>query len=105
MAETIAAGPLEVAVIRGPAGRVDGEPEGEVAPVGGGDFAGLLRVAVKDSPWGTAIASGLAGSGVPLLEGRGLVGGEAAAFVCQRFTCKLPVVLPEDLRRELKTTR
>jgi hypothetical protein len=40
-----------------------------------------------------------------LLEGRGLVDGKAAAFVCQRFTCRLPVVLPEDLRRELTAAR
>jgi uncharacterized protein YyaL (SSP411 family) len=119
VAETIASGPLEIAIIRGPAGRVDGDKgvvarsgvdggEGVVArsgvDVGEGDFAGLLRVAVKESPWGTAVATGLPGSGVPLLEGRGLVGGEAAAFVCRRFTCRLPVVLPEDLRRELKAT-
>ncbi|GAA3549354.1 thioredoxin domain-containing protein [Kribbella ginsengisoli] len=105
VAETIAAGPLEIAIIRGPAGRVDGS-EGEVSrgAGGGGDFAGLLRVAVKESPWGTAVATGLPGSRVPLLEGRGLVDGRSAAFVCQRFTCRLPVVLPEDLRGELKTT-
>jgi hypothetical protein len=35
------------------------------------------------------------------MAGRGLVGDRPAAYVCQKFTCRLPVVLPEDLRREL----
>ncbi|NEA32086.1 thioredoxin domain-containing protein [Streptomyces sp. SID13031] len=82
VAETIASGPLEIAVV--------------------GESEELIRVAVKDAPWGTAIATGLPGSEVPLLAGRGLVGGEPAAFVCQKFTCRLPIVLPEDLRRELQ---
>ncbi len=85
VAETIASGPLEIAVI--------------------GDSAELLRVAVKDAPWGTAVATGLPGSEVPLLAGRDLVKGEPAAYVCQKFTCRLPVVLPEDLRRELNSGR
>jgi len=85
VAETVAAGPLEIAVI--------------------GESADLIRVALKDAPWGTAVASGPAGSEVPLLAGRGLVGGEPAAYVCQKFTCRLPVVLPEDLRGELGSTR
>lgn len=95
VAETIAAGPLEIAVIGSPSGRPDGEEAG----------AGLLRVAMVEAPWGTAIASGLPGSNVPLLAGRGLVDGSPAAYVCQKFTCRLPVVLPEDLRRELRAAR
>jgi uncharacterized protein YyaL (SSP411 family) len=35
------------------------------------------------------------------MAGRDLVDGRAAAYVCQKFTCRLPIVLPEDLRREL----
>ena len=85
VSETIASGPLEIAVV--------------------GDTPELLRVALKDAPWGTAVATGLPGSEVPLLAGRDLVGGEPAAYVCQKFTCRLPVVLPEDLRRELNPTR
>lgn len=85
VAETIASGPLEIAVV--------------------GASADLLRTAMKDAPWGTALATGLPGSDVPLLVGRGLVDGRAAAYVCQKFTCRLPVVLPEDLRRELNSAR
>ncbi|WBQ06894.1 thioredoxin domain-containing protein [Kribbella sp. CA-293567] len=81
VAETLAAGPLEIAIV--------------------GESPELLAVALKNAPWGTAIATGPAGSNVPLLAGRGLAGDHPAAFVCQKFTCRLPVVLPEDLRREL----
>ncbi|TCC46766.1 thioredoxin domain-containing protein [Kribbella capetownensis] len=82
VAETIAAGPLEIAI----AGR---SPE-------------LLRTAFTASPWGTAIVQGDPGLAVPLMEGRALVQDQPAAYVCQKFTCRLPVVLPEDLRREFR---
>jgi uncharacterized protein YyaL (SSP411 family) len=84
VAETIAGGPLEVAIA--------------------GDSPELLRVAFADAPWGTPIASGAPGSAVPLMAGRDLVGGLPAAYVCQKFTCRLPVTLPEHLRRELRPT-
>ena len=85
VAETVAAGPLEIAIA--------------------GESGELLRVAVKDSPWGTAVVHGEPGLDVPLMAGRDLVGGRPAAYVCQKFTCRLPVVLPEDLRRELTPAR
>jgi uncharacterized protein len=80
-AETIAGGPLEIAIA--------------------GHSPDLLRTALTEATWGTAIVHGTPGLAVPLMEGRDLVGGRAAAYVCQKFTCRLPVVLPEDLRREL----
>ncbi|TDW87330.1 hypothetical protein EV137_5403 [Kribbella pratensis] len=90
VAETIATGPLEIAIVTGPA-----------TQTGAGD---LLRVAFTDAPWGTPIASGVPGSAVPLMAGRELIGGLPAAYVCQKFTCRLPVTLPEHLRRELHPT-
>ncbi|WP_327637322.1 thioredoxin domain-containing protein [Kribbella sp. NBC_00482] len=84
VAETIATGPLEIAIA--------------------GDSPELLRVAFADAPWGTPIAAGAPGSAVPLMAGRDLVDGRPAAYVCQKFTCRLPVTLPEHLRRELRPT-
>jgi len=36
-------------------------------------------------------------AGVPLLEGRSPLDGDAAAYVCERFTCQQPVTEPEAL--------
>ena len=38
---------------------------------------------------------------LPLLEGRGRVGGRAAAYVCRNFTCEAPVVEPAALAGQL----
>jgi hypothetical protein len=78
VAETIAGGPLEIAIV--------------------GDQPELTRTAFTDAPWGTAIVTGAPGLAVPLMEGRQ----QHAAYVCQKFTCRLPVMLPEHLRRELR---
>jgi uncharacterized protein YyaL (SSP411 family) len=83
VAETIASGPLEIAIV--------------------GESPELLRMALREGPWGTALVSGGPGADdVPLMVGRDLVDGQPAAYVCQKFTCQRPVALPEDLRRQLK---
>jgi hypothetical protein len=40
-------------------------------------------------------------AGVPLLEGRGLLDGHAAAYVCEHFVCQAPVATPEELAAAL----
>ncbi|MDX3004073.1 thioredoxin domain-containing protein [Kribbella solani] len=84
VADTIAGGPLEIAI-------VGASPE-------------LRRVAFTQAQWGTAIVAGAPGLAVPLFDGRALVDGRPAAYVCQKFTCRLPVSLPEHLRDALRPT-
>ncbi len=81
VAETIESGPLEIAVV--------------------GDAPGLLRTALAEAPWGSAVAAGEPGDAVPLLAGRDLVDGKPAAYVCRNFTCRLPVTTPDDLKAQL----
>ena len=42
-----------------------------------------------------------AASGVPLLEGRGLVDDKPTAYVCENYACQLPVTDPEALAGQL----
>ncbi|GII52957.1 thioredoxin domain-containing protein [Planotetraspora thailandica] len=80
-------GPVEVAII-GPAD----DPRTQA----------LHRAALMSGAPGLVIAVGQEGSAdVPLLEGRGMVGGEPAAYVCRRFACRAPVTTPKELREEL----
>jgi uncharacterized protein YyaL (SSP411 family) len=67
-------------------------PPRELAIVGPVD-APVARAAL--APWepNTVVAVG-PGEGVPLLEGKGLVDGEPAVYVCERFACQAPVTDP-----------
>jgi uncharacterized protein YyaL (SSP411 family) len=42
-------------------------------------------------------SDGSGAGGIALLEGRGLLDGEPAAYVCERFACRQPVADPADL--------
>jgi uncharacterized protein len=87
-------GPVEVAVV-GPAG----DPRTEI----------LHREAYLADVPGLVVALGhgeasngeVSNGEVPLLEGRQLISGAPAAYVCRGFTCRLPVTTPEDLRAQL----
>ncbi|MEU8245304.1 thioredoxin domain-containing protein [Nonomuraea sp. NPDC048916] len=82
-------GPVEVAVV--------GPPDDPRTRV-------LHREALLADVPGLVVApgDGTGDAGRPaLLEGRGLVGGAPAAYVCRGFACRLPVTTPEELREQL----
>lgn len=92
-AEAAVAGPLEVAVV----GAEDDPARAE-----------LVRVARRSSSPGLVVAVGLPDRGshlgsaddspaLPLLVGRGLVEGKAAAYVCRGMVCDRPVTTAEEL--------
>jgi uncharacterized protein YyaL (SSP411 family) len=76
-------------------------PTHEVALIGDdlSDFAAVVRE--KPRPH-LVLAGGPEGSTEPpLLEGRTAVEGKPAAYVCQNFTCRLPLTDADELRRLL----
>jgi uncharacterized protein YyaL (SSP411 family) len=73
----------------------------EVALVGGdlSTLAGVVRASFRPN---VVVAAGPAGATEPpLLDARTEIGGEPAAYVCEGFTCNLPVTDPAALEREL----
>ncbi len=48
-----------------------------------------------------ASGDGNSAGGIPILEGRGLLGGRPAAYLCRGFTCLAPTADPAELRRLL----
>ncbi len=89
VAEALISGPAEIAIV-GPAD----DPR----------TAGLHVAALRAAPPGAVLAlgDGASDGGIPLLEGRGLVGGAPAAYVCRGFACLAPVTEPEALRAALQ---
>jgi uncharacterized protein YyaL (SSP411 family) len=93
VAEASLSGPVEIAIVGAP---------------GDDRTAQLHRAAQHAAPPGAVIAlgdptapGGADTSAVPLLAGRGLVGGSPAAYVCRGFSCRAPVTDPELLRAGL----
>ena len=76
-------------------------PVREVAIVGPAEEAKRLLEVVRGSYRPHLVLAGGSADSVPLLEGRTPVGGHAAAYVCERFTCQAPVISPEDLASAL----
>jgi len=75
-------------------------PVREVAVVGSGpefdDLVGAVRGSFRPRAVLAGSPDGVDGE-VPLLAGRTLVDGRPTAYVCERFTCKLPVTDRESL--------
>jgi uncharacterized protein YyaL (SSP411 family) len=70
-------------------------PPRELAIVGPPDSP-VARAALARFEPNTVVAVGPA-DGVPLLEGKGLVDGRPAVYVCERFACRAPVTEPGEL--------
>ena len=70
-------------------------PVKEVALVGD-DVTELART-VRGRFRPHLVLAGGVPAGVPLLDGRGVVDGRAAAYVCERFACERPVTSPAEL--------
>jgi uncharacterized protein len=76
-------------------------PTHEVALVGDdlAELAAVVRSALRPH---LVLAGGPEGEATPpLLQGRTTVDGQAAAYVCESFACRLPVTEPSALRGEL----
>jgi uncharacterized protein YyaL (SSP411 family) len=75
-----------------------GSPAREVALVGSetGPLARVVRGSYR--PHLVLAGARVGGGAVPLLAGREAVGGAAAAYVCESFSCRQPVTDPEELQ-------
>jgi uncharacterized protein YyaL (SSP411 family) len=70
-------------------------PPRELAIVGGWD-TDVARAALRGFDPNAVVAFGPADD-VPLLEGKSLVDGKPAVYVCERFACRAPVTNPAEL--------
>jgi uncharacterized protein YyaL (SSP411 family) len=81
-------------------------PRREVALVG--DSLDRLAEVVRRRYHPTIVVAGMAPgdadaqAAIPLLRDRTSVDGSPAAYVCESFTCRLPVTTPEELERQLR---
>jgi uncharacterized protein YyaL (SSP411 family) len=76
-------------------------PTREVALVGD-NLAELAKVVREKPLFHLVLAGGPEGADQPpLLADRTTVEGQPAAYVCENFTCRLPVADPNDLRRQV----
>ncbi|MDP9491679.1 MAG: hypothetical protein M3P42_05695, partial [Actinomycetota bacterium] len=74
-------------------------PPRELAIVGPPDSE-VARAALTPFDPNAVVAFGPA-DGVPLLEGKDLVDGKPAVYVCENFACEAPVTEPQNLSRTL----
>jgi uncharacterized protein YyaL (SSP411 family) len=89
VAEAVAAGPLQVAVVG------DGPGAAE-----------LVAVARASLSPGLVVVAGMPdAAGIPLLADRPLVQGRPAAYVCRGFVCDRPTTEADELRRQLSGRR
>jgi uncharacterized protein len=70
-------------------------PPRELALVGPPDAA-VARAALAPYDPNAVVAFGPA-DGIPLLEGKDYVDGKPAVYVCERFTCRMPVTEPSEI--------
>lgn len=87
-AEALAHGPIQLAVIG-----AAGDPA----------RAALEGQARWAAPGGAVVLAGQPGAAHPMLAGRDLVAGAAAAYVCHGFVCDRPVSTTEDLTAQLRS--
>ncbi len=86
-AEALAHGPMQIAVI---------------GAAGDSARAALEARSRWAAPGGAVVLAGEPGAQHPMLAGRDLVGGVAAAYVCHGFVCDRPVTSAEDLQAQLR---
>jgi uncharacterized protein len=77
-------------------------PPRELAVLGPVDSE-VARAALEAFQPNTVVAVG-PGDGVPLLEGKNLVDGRPAVYVCESFACKAPTTDPRTFRNALQTS-
>jgi hypothetical protein len=74
----------------------------QIAVVGEYGHGPLSATTWRARPGGAVVVSGAPHTaGVPLLQGRDLVGGAPAAYVCRGMVCERPVTDVDDLLTSL----